>query len=323
MKKIIAGMITGLAVGAVATWFALNPGGAAPVKAEAPAGPAAAPKENALKFNAAKRTAAGIVLVRPESLAVTPEVGAFGRVLDASPFLTLVAEVESAKIALVASQKAAVRARELFAAGANASAQAVETAEAVAARDAVAVASARSRLLAGWGRKLAESGLAKVVAGLEAGASLVRLDLLPGEVPASDLKKAAISLAGSSEWVDAEILGPAPLADTQLQGISLLASVAGHALPVGGALRATLPGPGGTTTALILPRSAVVYHQGSPWVFGLGEEDTFDRKLVSLGRTLGERVVIISGVEPVEQIASSGAGQLLSAELQAGGATEP
>jgi hypothetical protein len=216
-----------------------------------------------------------------------------------------------------------MRARELFAAGTNASAQAVETAEAVAARDAAAVASARSRLLAGWGRKLAESGLAKVVAGLEAGASLVRLDLLPGEVPATDLKKAAIGLAGGGEWVDAEILGPAPVADAQVQGISLLAFVAGHALPVGGALRATLPAPGGTTTALMLPRSAVVYHQGSPWVFVLGEEDTFERKLVTLGRTVGERVVIASGVEPAEQIASSGAGQLLSAELQAGGAAEP
>jgi hypothetical protein len=323
MKKIIAGMIAGLALGVVATWLAFHQGGSAPVRAEAPAGPAAKPKENPLKFSAPKRTAAGIVLLQPEVLAVTPEVSAFGRVLDASPFLTLVAEVESAKIAALASQKAVVRARELFAAGANASAQAVETAEAVAARDATAVTSAHSRLLAGWGRKLAASELTKVAAGLEAGASLVRLDLLPGEVPATDLKKAAISLAGGGEWVDAEILGPAPLADTQLQGISLLASVAGHALPVGGALRATLPGSGGTTNALILPRSAVVYHQGSPWVFVLGEEDTFDRKLVTLGRTLGERVVILGGVEPAEQIASTGAGQLLSAELQAGGATEP
>ncbi|MEI8089824.1 MAG: hypothetical protein WCG63_09545 [Opitutaceae bacterium] len=323
MKKIIAALIAGLAVGAVATWFALHQGGAEPIKAEAPAGAASKPKENPLKFNTAKRTAAGIALIQPESLAVAPELSAFGRVLDASSFLTLVAEVESAKIAALASQKAAIRARELFTAGANASAQAVETAEAVAAKDAAAVTSARSRLLAGWGRKLAESGLAKVAAGLEAGASLVRLDLLPGEVPATDLKKAKICLAGADEWVNAEILGPAPVADTQLQGISLIASVAGHALPVGAALRATLPGPGGTTNAVILPRSAVVYHQGSPWIFVLGEEDTFERKLVTLGRTLGSRVVITSGLEQTEQIASSGAGQLLSAELQAGGATEP
>ena len=323
MSKVIVGVIAGLAVGASATWFALHHGDAAPAKAEAPAAPAAKPKENPLKFNAAKRAAAGIVLVQPASHAVTPEVGAFGRVLDAAPFVALVAELELAKVALVASQKAAVRAKELFGAGGNTSTQSVETAEAAAARDRAAIASARARLLAGWGRKLADSELATVVAGLEAGAALVRLDLLPGDAPAAGLKKAAVGLAGGSEWVDAEILGPAPVADAQLQGISLLAFVAGHALPVGGALRATLPGPGGTTTALMLPSSAVVYHQGSPWVFVLGEEDTFERKLVTLGRTVGERVVIASGVEPAEQIASSGAGQLLSAELRAGGAAEP
>lgn len=323
MKKMIAGMIAGLALGAGATWLALNQGGAAPTKAEAPAGPAAKPKENPLKFNAAKRTAAGIVLIQPASLALTSEVGAFGRVLDAAPFVALVAELESAKIIFVASQKAAVRSKELFAAGTNASAQSVETAEAVAARDGAAVASARSRLLVGWGRKLADSSLAKIVAGLEEGSSLVRLDLLPGEVPAVDLKKVAVGLTGGGDWVDAEILGPAPVADPQLQGISLLAFVAGHTLPVGGGVRATLPGPGGTTTALMLPSSVIVYHQGSPWVFVLGEEDTFERKLVSLGRTVGDRVVIARGVEPAEQIASTGAGQLLSAELQAGGAAEP
>lgn len=323
MSKVIVGVIAGLAVGAGATWLALYRGDAAPAKAEAPIAPAAKPKENPLKFNAAKRAAAGIVLTKAESLTIEPEIGAFGRVLDAAPFVALVAELESAKVALVASQKAAVRAKELFGAGGNTSAQSVETADAVAARDRAAIASARARLLAGWGSKLAEAELATVVARLEAGSALVRLDLLPGDAPAAGLKKAAVGLAGGRDWLEAEILGPAPVADPQLQGTSLLAFVAGQALPSGAALRATLAGPGETAAALVLPRSAVIYHQGSPWVFVLGEEDTFERKLVALGRTVGDRVVIESGVEPAEQIVATGAGQLLSAELQAGGAAEP
>ena len=42
---------------------------------------------------------------------------AFGRVLDATPFVALVAELETARTALAATQQAAVRAKELFNAG--------------------------------------------------------------------------------------------------------------------------------------------------------------------------------------------------------------
>jgi hypothetical protein len=66
-----------------------------------------------------------------------------------------------------------------------------------------------------------------------------------------------------------------------------------------------------------------VYHQGSAWIFVLGEEDTFERKLVTLGRTTGDAVAILTGLEPEEQVAATGAEQLLAAELQAGGTAEP
>ena len=59
-----------------------------------------------------------------------PEVKAFGRVLDPAPFVALVAELETAKISLAASQKAAGRAKGLFQAGTNTSAQTLEAAEA-------------------------------------------------------------------------------------------------------------------------------------------------------------------------------------------------
>jgi hypothetical protein len=73
---------------------------------------------------------------------------------------------------------------------------------------------------------------------------------------------------------------------------------------------------------LVVPRTAVVYHMGSAWIYVLGEEDTFERKIVTLGRTVGDKIVIVTGVEADEQVAATGAGQLLSAELQAGGAPD-
>jgi hypothetical protein len=322
MKKVVIGIIAGLAIGIVATRLMLHPG-AAPAKAAAPAAPAEKPKENPLHLNAAKREKTGVTLAKPTTATLAPEVTAFGRVIDTAPFAVLVAELETARAAQSASEKDAARVKKLFEAGGNASAQAVEAAEAAAARDHAALASARARLIAGWGRKLADDAdLGLLVDALEKGGAVARIDLLPGDAPAAELKKISVGLLGGAEMFDAEILGPALVADPQMGGVGFLASIKGRTLPVGAALRATLAGPGDAAAALIVPRGAVVYHQGSAWIFVLGEEDTFERKVVTLGRTVGDGVVIASGLEENEQVAVTGAGQLLSAELQAGGAPE-
>ena len=109
MKKVVFGIIAGLALGAGATWVALpHAATAEPAKAEA-AAPAEKPKENPLHLNAAKRAATGVTLAKPTSATLAPEVNAFGRVLDPSPFIALVAEFETAQAALVASEKDAAR----------------------------------------------------------------------------------------------------------------------------------------------------------------------------------------------------------------------
>jgi hypothetical protein len=324
MKKVLIGIVPGLVIGFVVAWLVLHHR-AEPAKAEAAAAPAPAekPKENPLQLNAAKREKTGVTLAKPSSATLAPEVAAFGRVLDPVPLIALAAEVETARAALDASQKEVEREQKLFAAGVNASAQTVETATAAVARDRATLASARARLIASVGHPLADTAnLAQMVAGLEQGRALARLDVLAGDTVAADAKVARVSLAGSSDAFDATVLGAAPTSDPQVSGQGFLVLLKDHPLPAGAALRGTLPAPGETEKALVLPRSAVVYHQGSAWIYVLGEEDTFERKLVTLGRTVGDGVVIASGAEPDEQVAITGAGQLLSAELQAGGAPE-
>ncbi len=319
MNKTIIGVIVGLAIGAGATWLVLRhaPAASEPAKAEAAA--AEKPKENPLHLPPAKREAAGIKLAKPTSASVAPEVAAYGRVLDPTPLVTLAAELATARAAVAATEKEAERAQKLFAAGGNASAQAVETANANLGRDRAAVASAQARLAANWGRGLA-AHLDTITQALAAGGTIARLDVLAGEKPAASPERAKVILAGSDEAFDGEILGPAPVADPQLQGPSYLVLLRDHPLPAGAALRATLPGVGEATTALVVPRNAVVYHEGSAWVFVLGEEDTFERKLVTPGRSLGDGLALTGGIEPDEQIVVAGAQQLLAAELQAGGA---
>jgi hypothetical protein len=322
MNKTLVGILIGLLVGAGATWLALRQhGGAEPAKAEAAA---AKPEEkpNPLCFPAAKRTAAGIMLAKPTETTVQPEVQAFGRVLDTTPLVTLIAELETARAASLASDKELDRVQKLFAAGGNASAQALETAEANDSRDHAAASSAQARLLASWGRDIARD-LVSVSKALAEDAVLTRLDVLPGENVGGDPKTARLNLSGSNSAFDAEVLGTAPIADPQIQGASFLVLLRGHPLPAGAALRGTFAGVGEAAKVLVVPRGSIVYHQGSAWVFVLGEEDIFERKLVSLGRSMGnDEVAITQGLEAEEQIVTTGAQQLLAAELQAGGAPE-
>jgi hypothetical protein len=321
MNKTVVGLIVGLVLGAGSMWLGLHRSADAERGAGAPLAPSAPekPKENPLHLPPAKRAAVGIKLAKPAAVTTASEVTAYGRVLDPASLLAGVAELTTARAALTATEKEAERAKKLFAAGGNASAQAVELAEANLARDRAAAAAAQGRLAVNWGRGVADH-LEAVATALEHGAALARLDVLPGEKPAAQPATAQIFPPGSDESLQAEILGPAAVADPQVQGPSFLALLRDRTLPAGAAVRALLPGAGDAAHALAVPRGAVVYHQGSAWVFVLGEEDTFERKLVMPGRAVGDGLAITSGLEPDEQIVVAGAQQLLAAELQAGGA---
>ncbi len=321
MKKSIVEPLAVIGMAIIAAWC-FSPAKAAETQNEEPAAKEKA-ADNPLHLSEAKRAAAGIVLTSPRNLLLAPEVEAFGRVLDPTPYVTLVAEVATARAALAASEKELERAKKLFAGGGNASAQAVEAAEAAAARDRAAVASADIRLIAGWGRELADNvDLTALREMLAKGASFVRIDALMGSAPVSESKTARVSPVGGAQTFDVEVVGPAPVADPQVQGASFLAILRGHTLPAGTSLRATLPGPGEKTSVLTVPQQAVVYYQGSAWVYTLGKNDTFSRELVTLERSVGDDVVIVKGVDADDKVVTVGAGQLLSAELQTGGAPD-
>lgn len=323
MKKTAFGILAGLAVGAIATWFALRHSAVDEPAEAAAIAPTEKAQDNPLHIPGAKRLTAGIALAKATPTTLAPEVPAYGHVLDPAPLLALAADVESARTALAASEKAFTRLEKLHAADANASAQAVEAAEAAMKHDRTALSSARGRLIASVGPSLAASAdVEQMTASLEQGRALARLDVPAGEAVASDLKSARVGLLSGGELVDATVLGAAPTADPQVQGQGFLALLRGPGFPIGAALQATMPGPGAAQPALVVPRTAVVYHLGSAWVYVLEKGDTFTRKLVTLGRALGDRVVIASGLDDDDQLAVTGAQQLLSAELQAGGAPD-
>ena len=312
MKKIIAGILFGLVLGGAGTWLALHridtdEAGEKPPAPDITTDSAAITKQLA---------ALGLTTASPETATLAPEVKGYGCVLDPAPLIALVAEVETARTALAASEKEFARDQKLFAAGANASAQSVETAEAAVLRDRTALASARARLIASVGRDpAATADLGKMVAALEQGHALARVDVSIGETPAAAPKSIRVGLVAGGDMFEAPVLGLAPAADPQIQGTGFLVLLRDHAAPVGAALRAWVPGPGEAQRALVLPRGAFVRHEGAVFIYVQTESGGFERRLVTLGPALANGLVVATGAEENDKVVVTGAQQLLATEL--------
>src|SRR5207248_3157806 len=104
----------GLLLGFGAAWLMRSHASAEPEKGEAAPAAAEKPKENPLKIPPAKREKLGIVLATPVEQPLAPEVNAFGRVLDATPLVTLYTELTSAQASVAASDAALDRLKKLF-----------------------------------------------------------------------------------------------------------------------------------------------------------------------------------------------------------------
>ncbi len=321
MKKILAGILLGLVLGGAVTRLVLRQPPADKPEEKAP-GPEITPGSAAVTKQLA---AMGLAVASPEAASLTPEVTAYGRVLDPTPLLALNADLATAQATLTASEKEFSRVEKLHADNANASAQAVEAAEAAVQRDRATVDSARARVVATVGRDLAApADFSRLIAALADGHALARIDVPADEPAAAAPKTARVGLLAGGDLFDATILGPAPTADAQVQGTGFLALLGEHALPVGAALRATVPGPGEARQVLVLPRGAFVRHEGGVFVYVQTDQGGYERRVVTLGPPLAGGVVVSDGVEQKDKVVVTGAQQLLSTELLAAtGGGEP
>ena len=322
MKKILLGLLAGLALGAVVTaWLLQRSTRVSPTATESTEHPAGAPAESPLHLSPDRQAKAGIVISMPTMVEIPTELKAYGRVLDPTPLVALLAELEGAQATLTASQAEFGRLEKLHAENNNASTQALEASEAALKRDRALAMSARARLLAGWGPALAtRPDLRALVQSLVAQkAALARLDAPSAEAAARPPTVARISpLAGNNSAPRAaEVLGPAPTADSQVQGAAYFALLREQPLPAGTAVVGFLAQDGPGQKTVTVPRSAIVYHEGSAWVFVLGEKDAFQRRRIEIGQALTESCAVTSGISEKDRIVTVGAQQLLSSELQA------
>lgn len=251
---------------------------------------------------------------------LSPEIKGYGRVLDFSPLASVVADLTTARAASEASQAELKRLKALAAQN-NASERALQTAEAAATRDQAQVESARLRLLAGWGSAIAgRQDLPAFVQSLGSlGSALVEIDLPGGEpAPAMPAGARLLTLADESALARAQLIGPAPAVDPQMQGRGFLFLVEPNAsrLAPGAAVTGFLSMPGETQSGVAVPRNAVIRFNGTTWVYRQTADETFERVEVALESPLENGWFVREDLKPEEKVVTVGAQQLLSEELK-------
>ena len=286
MKNIFTGLIVGLLAGGVGVWVYFHAhapaSGAKPEeKKEEPVVQRDGNDDVFLKLDAEAQGHADIKTVELVAAELKPEVKAFGRVLDPSALAASMTEIATAQAQLEASGKEAERLKILFGQGQNASARALETAEATVKRDRIAADAAQLRLLTAWGKSIVDRpNLDVFIHSLVAQENaLVRVD-----VPASDKLEgtptaARLALLSAPDApLDAEFLGAAVSADPQTLGRGFFFLVKGKALAANAAVSAWLSLPGEVAKGVIIPREAIVRHEGAAFLYIKTGEETFERK---------------------------------------------
>ena len=201
----------------------------------------------------------------------------------------------------------------------------LEAAAAAVQRDQIAVDAAQLKLVTGWGKAIAgQRDLSAFIAPLAAQeAALIRLDVPLGDAPRELPAGVRIAALNSPESpVDAQFLGPAPGADPLTQGQGFLCLVKGGAFAPAAAVTGWLVLPGKPEQGVVVPRSAIVRHEGEAFVYVQMSEGLFLRKEVELHHPTAKGWFTDEGFKPGDKLVTVGAQQLLSEELKGEGGEE-
>jgi hypothetical protein len=323
VSKIIFGILAGLVVGAAAAWTFLkhhDTGDAAEPRKEESHEESLVVRTNDLTFvklEKKHRELAGLKTAPLEAATLKPEVKAFGRVLDPAPLAAALAEIASARVALESSMREFNRLKVLHGQDQNVSTRVLDSAETAARRDQLLVQTAELKLLTAWGKPIASQpdlpAFVHALATLEA--ALVRVDVPLGETlrtPPVTTRIAAIAAPESP--ADAQFLGPAVSTDPQTQAQGFLFLLKNAALAPSSAVVAWLGAGGEEEKGVIVPRGALVRHQGDAFIYVEVSDELFERREVALEHPTDQGWFIDEGFKPGQRIVVVGAQQLLSAE---------
>ena len=278
--------------------------------AAAPAPPA---PEGVVILDAAQAARAGIHAVTLTATEVAAQRHGLARALDISTLSAIQSEIVSARATLSASQADYARQRALAADDQSASTRVVEQARAQAVADQAKLTAAIQRVGLEYGpglARLSPAALGSLVHAAAAGpASLIRIDFADGAAPGSgQVRMGDVTLS---------LLGPAAAADTHLQSAGALAIVNGplaRELGAGRVLPVTMAAASGSTSGVIVPRSAILRYQGGLWAYRIEPDGGYRRVELIDARAEADGWFVRDGLKPGERVAANGLGVLLSIE---------
>jgi hypothetical protein len=253
-----------------------------------------------------------------------PELRTFGRVLDPSSLATGLTDLAAARAQLTATTKDFERLKILNTQGQNVSTRALEAAEALVQRDQIAAQAAQLRLTTTWGKDIAgRADLNALVHALIAQeSSLVRVDV-PVSEKLDGLPTAArlASLSTPDQTMAADFIAASLAADAQTQARGFLFLLPTNALPANSPVLAWLTLGGTVEKGVIIPRDALVRHEGKAFVYLQTTDEAFERKEVELHHPLAAGW-FTEEFKPGVKVVIVGAQQLLSEELKGEGGGE-
>jgi hypothetical protein len=321
VSKIIFGVLVGLLLGATVTWTLLKHS----EEKKAEEGHAEESHvfhtngQTLVKLEKDGQEHVGLQTVLLEAVAVSPEVKAYGRVLDPAPLAAQVVAIATARIAAEGSVREFQRLKLLHEQDQNISTRSLEMAETNAKRDQLTAEAAQLALLTAWGKSIVSQpdlpAFAQSLATRDR--TLVRVDVPLGTVFKSPPTAGRIAVAAAEDSpLNTQWLGPAASADPQTQGQGFLLLLENSSLPPAAAVVAWLTMSGEEVKGVIVPRSAVIRHEGEAFVYVQISDVLFERKEIELERPTSKGWFVEQSLKAGQRVVIVGAQQLLSEELQ-------
>ncbi|MGZ4964202.1 MAG: hypothetical protein ACXWIU_03170 [Limisphaerales bacterium] len=248
----------------------------------------------------------------------TPELAAYGMVLDPAPLITAQTEIATTKVALETSRKAAARAKSLFDQGENVARKTLETAEADQRANEIKLKALQEQIALEWGQgisTLSANDLQKLLNDLVDGKTvLARVDLPTGETMAGKAQAARVSTLNISNWIPAKVLSAGTKVDPKTQGEGSILQCESSQLKPGAAVNALLQTTGNAQSGVIVPESAVVQFIGKAWTYVQRGTNAFTREEISLNTPVQGGWFETNRIKAGNHVVTRGAQELLSEE---------
>ena len=226
------------------------------------------------------------------------------------------ADTTSAEAVAAQSAAAAARAKEL-ASGDDAaiSRETWEVANAKATTDQAALLLARHKADATFGLNAPwRSGAQRsaILARLQSGRTVLVKASFPIGASINAKSFSITRLGANSKGWDTASVWEAP-ADTAIPGRSLFALVDGSDLAAGERVIATLT-VGAPQKGVLVPATALVLGESETWAY-IKNADTYLRTRIDISHPEGDSYFVATGLEPGQEVVTSGAGQLYAREI--------